>query len=60
MTETNPRSDDRSARDSRPSWLDLEPTDFDTQLPITQGALFAEPDRLGTQPLFGGLFGEDL
>lgn len=60
MTETNPRDDDRRAPDSRSSWLDLEPADFDTDLPVVQGALFPEPDRLGTPPLFGGLFGDDL
>jgi hypothetical protein len=59
MSETNPCADSAEL-DSRSSWLDLEPADFDTALPVVQGALFPEPDRLGTPPLFGGLFGEDL
>jgi hypothetical protein len=58
MTETNSESD-RPEREPRASWLDLEPADFDTQLPMTQSALFPEPDRLGTPPLFGGMFGDE-
>ncbi len=51
---------DGAERDLPTAWLDCKPTDFDTSPPMTQGSLFVEPDRLGTEPLFGGAFGEDL
>lgn len=35
----------------------MEPADFDTELPMTQGSLFSMPDRLGTPTLFCDAFG---
>jgi hypothetical protein len=39
--------------DAPVSWLDMAPADFDASPVPVQGALFAEPDRLGTEPMFG-------
>lgn len=41
------------------NWLTMTATDFNDDLPLVQGALFAEPDRLGTPAMFGDAFGID-
>jgi hypothetical protein len=61
MSATDNHSGDaRKPADVPSGWLDMSPADFDTALPVTQGALFPEPDRYGTEPMFGGLFGDEL
>jgi hypothetical protein len=35
-------------------WTAMQPEQFDTQAPLVQGALFAEPDKCGTPDLFDG------
>ena len=53
-------SNGTAPRDAQLSWLDMEPADFDAAAPLVQGALFPEPDRMGTPALFGDTFGSDL
>jgi hypothetical protein len=36
------------------SWLDMQPEDISKDVKHVQDALFAEPDRYGTEDLFGG------
>lgn len=61
MSATDKRNADAGKpADARPGWLDLGPADFDTDLPVIQGALFPAPDRFGTEPMFGGMFGDEL
>lgn len=60
MTDTDHGACAADQREARPDWLTMQPTEFDTALPLKQGALFPEPDKYGSAPLFGDAFGMDL